>query len=64
MRNYKNLGDIYCIGDIIEYRPDGSVIYMSHRGILNLDTVGELKEEINNDKLFLESIGEDPDSIG
>jgi hypothetical protein len=28
---------IHKIGDIIDNRPDGSVIYMSHKGVLNLD---------------------------
>lgn len=32
------------IGTIIESRPDGSYIYMSHRGILNLDDWKELQE--------------------
>ena len=41
------------IGDIIDMRSDGSCIYQSHRGILNLDNTEELMEEINEDISFI-----------
>ena len=42
------------IGSIIDRRPDGTYIYMSHRGILNLDNYSELREE---EKLDIEWLG-------
>lgn len=48
----------YRIGDIIESRPDGSYIYMSHRGILNLDNWRELEEEMAEDESFLDSLAD------
>ena len=44
----------YSIGTIIDSRPDGSYIYMSHRGILNLDDKRELLEAINEDNEWLD----------
>lgn len=37
---------IYPIGTVIDSRPDGSYIYMSYRGILNLDDRAELDYEV------------------
>lgn len=39
----------YRIGDIVDSRPDGSFIYMSSRGILNVDSRKELEEAIRED---------------
>lgn len=44
---------MYKIGDVIENRSDGSVIYMSQRGPINVDNEKELEEERNNDESFL-----------
>lgn len=44
----------YKIGDLIDVRSDGSYIYMSNRGILNLDNSRELDEAIAEDKAYLE----------
>lgn len=44
----------YTIGTIIDSRPDGSYIYMSHRGILNLDNKTELLEAMKEDNDYLE----------
>lgn len=41
------------IGTIIDHRPDGSFIYQSHKGILNLDNHHDLQEAINEDTCFL-----------
>ena len=41
------------IGTIIESRADGSYIYMSHRGILNLDNSKELREAEDEDEVYL-----------
>lgn len=46
----------YKIGDIIESRSDGSFIYMSHKGCLNLDDDIDLKEAIEEDNTFLYSL--------
>lgn len=46
----------YKIGDIIENRSDGSFIYMSHKGCLNLDDDIDLKEAIEEDNTFLSSL--------
>ena len=46
----------YKIGDIIENRSDGSFIYMSHKGRLNLDDDIDLKEAIEEDNTFLSSL--------
>lgn len=46
----------YKIGDIIENRSDGSFIYMSHKGCLNLDDDIDLKEAIEEDNAFLSSL--------
>ena len=32
------------IGTVIENRPDGSIIYMSSRGVVNVDSPEELEE--------------------
>jgi hypothetical protein len=45
--------DIYPIGVIIESRLDGSIIYSSHKGVLNLDNAQELKEAQAEDEAFL-----------
>lgn len=44
---------MYKIKDIIESRPDGSYIYMSYKGVLNLDSSKELKEAQDEDNSFL-----------
>lgn len=41
------------IGIIIESRSDGSFIYMSYKGILNLDNSKDLKEAQDEDNSFL-----------
>lgn len=38
------------IGTIIDSRPDGSYIYMSHKGVLNLDDRKELEEAKAEDR--------------
>lgn len=43
----------YRIGDVIDSREDGSFVYMSHRGILNLDGRRDLNEAIDEDESFL-----------
>ncbi|MCP3682194.1 MAG: hypothetical protein GY861_05825 [bacterium] len=43
------------IGTLIESRADGSFIYMSHRGILNLDDWRDLDEAKARDAGFLGS---------
>ena len=43
----------YPIGTIIDPRSDGSYIYMSNRGILNLDNHSELTNEMKEDDSFL-----------
>jgi len=43
----------YKIGDIIDHRPDGSFIYMSHNGILNLDDKKDLEEAREEDNAYL-----------
>jgi len=45
----KSLNRKYRIGDIIEHRPDGSVIYMSIDGVLNLDDRRDLEEARRKD---------------
>jgi hypothetical protein len=45
--------DIYPIGVVIESRLDGSIIYSSHKGILNLDNTKELREAQREDEEFL-----------
>lgn len=47
---------MYKIKDIIESRADGSYIYMSYKGILNLDNSKELKEAQIEDDSFLNYI--------
>lgn len=37
------------VGTLIGYRPDGSYIYVSHRGILNIDSNPELLEAVRED---------------
>lgn len=44
------------IGDIIESRADGSYIYMSHKGVLNLDDWRDLAEAEEEDSSFLDSL--------
>jgi arginase family enzyme len=44
------------IGTIIDARSDGSYIYMSHKGILNLDNHLDLKEAQEEDKKYLASL--------
>jgi len=46
----------YKIGDIIDKRPDGSYIYMSHKGVLNLDTPSELRQAKEEDARYLASL--------
>jgi hypothetical protein len=41
------------IDTIIDARPDGSFIYMSHKGVLNLDDYRELVEEQKETKSFI-----------
>jgi len=40
------------VGTIIEARADGSYIYFSNKGILNLDNDDELKEAKKQDNLY------------
>jgi hypothetical protein len=42
---------------IIDSRPDGSFIYNSHKGVLNLDTVKNLNEAIQEDLSFIQTAG-------
>ena len=42
------------IGDVIDARPDGSYVYMSHRGVLNLDDRAELNQAAKEDGSFME----------
>lgn len=44
---------MYKIGTVIDARPDGSYVYMSSKGILNLDDWKELKAAEEEDKSFL-----------
>lgn len=46
----------YAIGEIIDQRPDGSFIYQSHKGVLNLDNFFDLSQEEYEDALYLESV--------
>lgn len=46
------------IGDIIDCRSDGSIVYMSHKGVLNLDNGKELDLEIAETETFLNIINE------
>jgi len=48
----------YTIGTIIDSRQDGSYIYMSHRGIFNLDNKTELLEAMKEDDSYLEQTAE------
>ena len=41
------------IGDVIDARQDGSYIYMSHKGVLNLDNYAELEDARREDESFL-----------
>lgn len=43
----------YKIGTIIDIRSDGSYIYMSWKGVLNLDSAKDLEEAINEDTAYL-----------
>lgn len=43
------------IGDIIDHRSDGSYVYLSHKGVLNLDSLAELYEEMAEDQGYLDS---------
>lgn len=43
----------YKIGDIIDARADGSYIYMSWKGVLNLDNHKELLDAMEEDSSFL-----------
>lgn len=42
------------IGDIIERRSDGTIIYMSNRGLLCIDNTKDLEEAQEEDAAFLE----------
>jgi len=53
----------HTIGTVIDARSDGSYIYRSHKGVLNLDDARELRDAIREDREFLKSINEDPFSI-
>jgi hypothetical protein len=44
---------MYKIGDIIDPRADGSYIYMSNRGVLNLDTPSDLDEARKEDNSYI-----------
>lgn len=44
------------IGDVIDCRSDGSYIYMSHRGVLNLDTWKDLEDARREDESFLNNL--------
>jgi len=48
------------IGTIIESRSDGSYIYLSCRGVLNLDNHKELMEAQEEDRAFLKAHGVEP----
>lgn len=41
------------IGTIIDTRSDGSYVYLSHKGILNLDNIKELHEAQREDESFI-----------
>lgn len=45
------------IGDIIEHRADGSVVYMSHRGVLNLDAPYLLYNRSRNEWYRVDELG-------
>jgi hypothetical protein len=47
---------MYTIGTIIDSRADGSYIYMSQKGMLNLDDWKELEQEQLEDNCFLDSL--------
>jgi hypothetical protein len=42
----------YPIGTIIDYRPDGSYVYVSHKGVLNLDDKKDLDEAKAEDQAY------------
>lgn len=44
--------NLYHIGDIIDNRADGSYIYESHLGVLNLDDWRDLGEAMEEDESF------------
>lgn len=44
---------MYKIGTVIDARPDGSYVYMSSKGILNLDDWKELRAAEEEDRSFL-----------
>lgn len=45
----------YPIGTVLQARADGSYIYLSHRGVLNLDNRKELIEARLEDESLLEN---------
>jgi hypothetical protein len=50
------------VGDVIERRADGSFIYMSSRGVLNLDDKADLMEAVREDESLIgRKINLDPD---
>lgn len=51
----------YKIGEVIDPRADGSYIYMSHRGILNLDNASDLKEARDEDNSMLNHFSKEID---
>lgn len=47
------------IGTIIDARGDGSYVYMSHRGILNLDSKADLEQAQKEDREFFNHHGQE-----
>lgn len=43
------------IGTIIEQRPDGTIIYLSYKGIVNVDSQKELQEVIEEEESFFKA---------
>ena len=43
----------YRIGEIIDRREDGTIVYMSSLGVVNLDSRRELADQVAEDESFL-----------
>ena len=54
---------MYKIGKIIDARPDGSYIYMSSKGVLNLDDWRDLKEAKEYDNSLIKTPHSSRDSL-
>lgn len=50
------------IGTVVDARSDGSFLYMSHKGLLNLDNSIELEEAAAEDRSFIKVVEESPTS--